>query len=227
MLGKKASLWILTNSQIHLRFMVTVDFILQDSPWQPWHLPEWRSPLGKCWRPVPEPFGCAGWQPPAHWAEKPKAWVLTPNPASAQPTNLSSKEKYIQMPWKFSICFSLAPAASEKHSEVSIGFGRDGDVVFSTSPEAYTPLGELHLHAHRMPSDCFGLHLWADPMGSPHACQWSSLSPSLSPKRQRASFPWNLLLRQSQTRYHNKEFFFPLLVRMPGGRHVTWFSRQR
>lgn len=139
--------------------------------------------------------------------QKPGFWPRTPS-ASAQPTNLSSKEKHIQMPWKFSICFSLAPAASEKHSEVSIGLGRDGDGVFSTSPEAYTPLGELHLHAHRMPSDCFGLHLWADPMGSPHACQWSFLSPSLAPKRQRASFSWDLLPRQSQTRHHNKEFFF-------------------
>ena len=143
--------------------------------------------------------------------QRPGFWPRATS-TSAQPTSLSSKEKHVQMPSKFSICFSSAPAASEKHSEVSIGLGRDGDGVFSTSPEAYTPLGELHLHAHRMPSDCFGLHLWADPMGSPHACQWSFLSLSLAPKRQRASFSWNLLPRQSQTRHHNKEFFcFPCL----------------
>lgn len=113
------------------------------------------------------------------------------------------------MPWKFSICFSLAPAALEKHWEVSIGFGWDRDGIFSASPEAHTSHLELHLHAHRIQADCLGLHLWADLMGSPHACKWGSLSRSLAPERPRAGFSWNLLPRQFQTRRHNKEFLFP------------------
>lgn len=210
MCGKKAISWILTHSQILPWFGLTVDFIFLYSPWQPWHLPERCSPSR--WKPeaaAGTPGTCR--LAPASslgWETKSRGSNPKPHPSGgAQPIHLSGKEKCIRMPWKFSICFSLAPAALEKHSEVSIGFGWGRDGIFSASPEAYTPLGELHLYAHRMPSDCLGLYLWADPMGSPHACKWSSLSPSPAPKRQRAGFSWNLLPRQSQTRHYNKDFF--------------------